>query len=387
MTDFLLGAITTAIAMAVGQGLMFVAQVIFYRYGSSAGSRAKDVVIAGQITPPPPIPVPPPVPVPVPPQPVPVSLPTAGVPTFMITGKMSTFGGPTDTGMQPDEDLALYDANNEAGIAGFLMSAAEASQKAGTEITGLGRRLDPSKFYLACRWDYTKTSKAFLRTVGVHATANGKTINCRPVDWGPNVKTGRIADLSPGAAAALGLQTDDVVTITVPLPASAPVTASEMTAPPASDEPRWLTLARAEIGFHETGDNMGIGKYVSQAGYGAEGEAWCSIFAGAMLKSAGVDTRGMNAMAQSVMSAPGFTKLDAPRLGAICVFWRGSRSSGEGHVGFLVVLPAADAIKISVLGGNENDQVEIESIPINGSTMGLLGYWWPVNATAEPKVT
>jgi hypothetical protein len=26
-------------------------------------------------------------------------------------------------------------------------------------------------------------------------------------------------------------------------------------------------------------------------------------------------------------------------------------------------------------------------LPVNGSTMGLLGYWWPANATTEPKVT
>ena len=45
--------------------------------------------------------------------------------------------------------------------------------------------------------------------------ANGRAADARPVDWGPHISTGRVADLSPGLAAALGLQTDDVVRITI----------------------------------------------------------------------------------------------------------------------------------------------------------------------------
>ena len=36
-----------------------------------------------------------------------------------------------------------------------------------------------------------------------------------PVDWGPHISTGRVADLSPGLAKALGLQTDEIVRITI----------------------------------------------------------------------------------------------------------------------------------------------------------------------------
>ena len=49
----------------------------------------------------------------------------------------------------------------------------------------------------------------------VENPANGRTADARPADWGPNISTGRVADLSPGLAAALGLQTDDVVRITI----------------------------------------------------------------------------------------------------------------------------------------------------------------------------
>ena len=45
--------------------------------------------------------------------------------------------------------------------------------------------------------------------------SNGRVADARPVDWGPNISTGRVADLSPGLAKELGLQTDDVVRITI----------------------------------------------------------------------------------------------------------------------------------------------------------------------------
>ena len=65
-----------------------------------------------------------------------------------------------------------------------------AEQPAGT--TGLARRLDPSKNYIACRWDYHQTPRAFLQGATVRVTANGKSIDCRPVDYGPGVSTNRI---------------------------------------------------------------------------------------------------------------------------------------------------------------------------------------------------
>ena len=399
MNDFLLGAIVATACSTVAQLMLLAAVAVFFRYGSSAGSRTKDAVIAGQLATAPqspaqalPVPalpsqLPPPLIAPAPSKSPPVAAPAA-VATFSDTGPMSTFGGPTDTGMAPDEDLALYDASNAAKISAFLLSADAASQQAGVAITGLGRRLDPTKFYVAYRWDYTKTSKAFLRTVGVHLTnpKTGKTINCLPVDWGPNSRTGRVCDMSPGAAAALGLQTDDTVTITIPLPAiSQPATQAATPTPVGvAGEPPWLTLARAEIGFHELPDNHGIQKYVTAAGFGADGEPWCAIFAGAMLRKAGVDITGCNAMAESFASAPSMTKIGEPRVGCIAVFWRGTKSSGTGHVGFYV--SQADAGHINVLGGNESDQVMIEAIPIAGASMGLLGYYWPA-ATSEPKLS
>jgi hypothetical protein len=50
-------------------------------------------------------------------------------------------------------------------------------------------------------------------------SANGKSVAACPADWGPNVATGRVADLSPGLAHALGLATDDTCDLAIPLPA------------------------------------------------------------------------------------------------------------------------------------------------------------------------
>jgi hypothetical protein len=134
--------------------------------------------------------------------------------TITISGKMSTFGGPQDMGIAPGEDVALYSpANIATAPAGLFLN----SQPPNT--TGLGRRLNPAFNYLACRWDYTITPKDFLRSTIITVTANGRSLSASVADWGPNLSTGRIADLSPGLAHGLGLNTDDTCTLLIPTPA------------------------------------------------------------------------------------------------------------------------------------------------------------------------
>lgn len=140
---------------------------------------------------------------------------------FRVEGKMSTFGGPHDLGMSPDEGLALFsNADLKDPRYSYLFLPAPPP---GT--SGLGRRLNPDKYYFACRWDYTATPKEFLRRAlaRVENPANGRAVDARPVDWGPHPATGRVADLSPGLAAALGLNTDDIVRITISARRAIPV--------------------------------------------------------------------------------------------------------------------------------------------------------------------
>jgi hypothetical protein len=132
---------------------------------------------------------------------------------FRVEGKMSTFGGPKDTGMSANEGLALFtSADLQDPKYSYLFLP---TPPPGT--TGLGRRLNPDKYYFACRWNYNETPREFLKRAlaRVENPANGRAADARPVDWGPHISTGRVADLSPGLAAALGLQTDDVVRITI----------------------------------------------------------------------------------------------------------------------------------------------------------------------------
>jgi len=122
---------------------------------------------------------------------------------FRVEGKMSTFGGPTDTGMSASEGLALFTpADLQDPKYSYLFLP---TPPPGT--TGLGRRLNPEKYYFACRWNYNDTPREFLRRslARVENPANGRAADARPVE----------ADLSPGLAKALGLQTDDVVRITI----------------------------------------------------------------------------------------------------------------------------------------------------------------------------
>jgi uncharacterized protein (TIGR02594 family) len=158
-------------------------------------------------------------------------------------------------------------------------------------------------------------------------------------------------------------------------PASAPAKPTE--APkqsgPFASSPPWFQWALHEIGFHETGNNGGIGRYIDLSHCGAVGDPWCAIFANAMLEQSSIaGTR--SASSQSFRTSPAFVQLSGPAPGAIVVFWRGAQDSGLGHVGFY---RGEDASRIWTLGGNENDMVQIEALPKQSASFGLIGYWWP----------
>jgi N-acetylmuramoyl-L-alanine amidase len=126
-------------------------------------------------------------------------------------GKVSWFGGPEDEGVSPSEGLAfLYSVDDKPEV--FLDY-----QPSGT--TGLARRLDPSTFYIAMRWDYDQFSKEALAgdaVAAVFAPKTGKRALAHPTDWGPHTDTNRVADISPGLMDELGISTDDQVEVIYP---------------------------------------------------------------------------------------------------------------------------------------------------------------------------
>ena len=129
---------------------------------------------------------------------------------MILRGKVSWFGGPDDTGVDPDEGLAfIYDVEDAPHL--FLDKQPEGT-------TGLARRLDPETFYIACRWDYNVYPKTSLldHAALVLAPKTGRSFMAFPADWGPHEDTGRIADISPGLMEALGINTDDEVKVVYP---------------------------------------------------------------------------------------------------------------------------------------------------------------------------
>lgn len=129
-------------------------------------------------------------------------------------GKCSWFGGPQDMGVAPDEGLAFfYDYEDAPHL--FLDD-----QPDGT--SGLARRLNPQKRYVACRWDYDVTPKSMLasdtRQALVRSRRTGREVLAYPADWGPHSDTDRAADVSPGVMDLLGIETDDEVEVFYPVP-------------------------------------------------------------------------------------------------------------------------------------------------------------------------
>jgi uncharacterized protein (TIGR02594 family) len=139
---------------------------------------------------------------------------------------------------------------------------------------------------------------------------------------------------------------------------------------PDQDQPAWVTTGLKDLGFHETGNNRGIEKFIAHARCGSIGDPWCAIWANAKLEESGI--RGTrSASSQSFRHDPNFVKLDGPALGAIAVYWRGgSPDSGIGHVGFYM---GETTTQILTLGGNESDAVRQQFEP----SARLFGYWWP----------
>jgi len=133
------------------------------------------------------------------------------------SGKCSYFGGPADTGMTPSEGLAFIE---EIDLSKWWFSHLFLGSR--PEGLGLGRSLNPEAYYCAMRCN-TDSGPAGRRdelrkAIVIVTNAYGVSMPCRLVDWGPNARTNRIIDLSPGMMKALSLNTDDLVSVDVIVP-------------------------------------------------------------------------------------------------------------------------------------------------------------------------
>ena len=140
-------------------------------------------------------------------------------------------------------------------------------------------------------------------------------------------------------------------------------------------EPRWLQLARADIGIYEfpgpaaNPDIMRAWQYCDYDPPSGDETAWCSAKSCEWFERSGVpSTRAPNARSWLKWGH----ELKAPKLGCVVVFWRGSPTSWEGHVA-LYLGPGDRPGTIKVLGGNQRNGVTIGEYPASQ----VLGYRWP----------
>jgi len=131
---------------------------------------------------------------------------------IVASGKMSTFGGPEDKGVAADEGLALVEPGDL--IEWWFRRVFLPAQPINT--TGLARRLNPLAFYIAMRWpDHGILKETARRAIFKLSSPKkpGASVFAQAVDYGPAEWTDRVVDISLGAATALGLTTNEWITV------------------------------------------------------------------------------------------------------------------------------------------------------------------------------
>lgn len=126
-----------------------------------------------------------------------------------------------------------------------------------------------------------------------------------------------------------------------------------------------VQIAAGEIGVKEINGNEHnprILEYQDMTGlsFGNDEVAWCSIFANWCALQAGLP-RSNAANARSWLKVGRKTSFPVP--GDVVVIWRESPSSWKGHVGLFMGFNH-DGSEVFILGGNQNDEVNIQQFDI-----------------------
>lgn len=149
-------------------------------------------------------------------------------------GKVSSFGGPDDSGDRiygqayipgASSPIALAEKHPTLMAMGILRKEIAGIEEYPMTTDWKGRHkradtswcLNPDSFYCAMRWGKSGGSAwsgASNPRVLVWNERTGKAVVVLRTDWGPHIRTGRVIDLSPGAMSALELRTDDRVRLT-----------------------------------------------------------------------------------------------------------------------------------------------------------------------------
>lgn len=145
----------------------------------------------------------------------------------------------------------------------------------------------------------------------------------------------------------------------------------------------WMEEARRLMGTREVpgpGSNPAIEDWATGLGipYRSDDIPWCGLFAAHCI-GATLPDEPLPANPLGARNWMRFGRSCEPGLGSILVFWRESRTSGKGHVGFYA---GEDEHGFYVLGGNQSDAVNFRRLP----RRQFLGARWPASAeAAEPN--
>lgn len=122
--------------------------------------------------------------------------------------------------------------------------------------------------------------------------------------------------------------------------------------------PPYLKIAKADLGKNERRDRKYFNERIHDKlglDYDVRDTPWCAMFIGICLEEAGY-TSTKKANARSYLKWG--EAVDDWREGDIVVFWRGAKDDGvTGHIGFLLKW---DDDTVTVLGGNQGDEVSIQ---------------------------
>ncbi|AWJ89385.1 TIGR02594 family protein [Azospirillum baldaniorum] len=156
-------------------------------------------------------------------------------------------------------------------------------------------------------------------------------------------------------------------------------------APPGvTDTLVWMDEAKRLMGTREVtgrGSNKEILQWADDLDlhYPDDDVPWCGLFVAHCIGA----TLPLEALPNNPLGARNWLKAGKtciPSWGAILVFWRGSKTGWEGHVGFCAGM---DKDAFHVLGGNQSNSVSIARIARNR----LLDARWPVTSPDLPQGT
>ncbi|MEM1149744.1 MAG: peptidoglycan-binding protein [Pseudomonadota bacterium] len=137
----------------------------------------------------------------------------------------------------------------------------------------------------------------------------------------------------------------------------------------------WLDEARRRVGLHERRDNSLLRRWLRSDGKTLGDPAkhpWCGDFVETAIALT-LPHEDLPANPYGARNWLGFGSRVPAQMGAVLVFWRGSRDGWKGHVGFYV---GEDRTHYHVLGGNQSNAVTVSRIEKHR----LLGARWPDTA-------